>query len=227
VVIIGSGEHGEHDGEYYIEVDDDDDHGHKKKKRKGKGKKNKKNKGSKKIYKHAKSAMYGVIAMKMLFDHFILKKLAFITFFTFLLSKISFILASLVALKQFFHTPNGHQRAESHKVEIIQIPIKKFKPPQKEYDFDESKFVPVTFPPELMKQPTRLPYFTYATNQNDFISSEEGFDNHFRTKFTNDDVKFSNDDDDDEDENGVTDRMDEKTHNEKSYYKNHVHSPFV
>lgn len=181
-----------------------------------------------------KPLLYGIGGLKLLFDHFLLKKLAFVSLFTFILSKISFILATLVALKQFFQTPAPHQRAESHKVEVIHIPIGKHKPKHTEIDFGESKLVPLTFSTDLLNPETTPTYFTYSSH-NDFISSEENYNSNFMTHTD------SNDDNDDDDNNKIFrvnnihdkdlmnddfDRSD-KYYNEKSYYKNHVHSPFV
>ncbi|KAL7019415.1 hypothetical protein ACKWTF_011115 [Chironomus riparius] len=176
-----------------------------------------------------KPMMYGLGGLKLLLDHFLLKKLAFVTFFTFILSKISFILATLVALKQFFHTPIPHQRAESHKVEVIHIPIKKYRPKHMDEVFDESKFIPVTY--DSLIPDTTPSYFTFQ-NQNDFISSEENFRGSYLSRDRNRDndneneiLSASNDDNEDL----LTDEFDrsDKHHDEKKFYINHVHSPFV
>lgn len=224
VVIIGGGashEHGSFDDGYFVEIEDDGDRGGKKGKRRGK----KKNKGSKKkkMYKKFKPLLYGMGGLKVLFDHFLLKKLAFVSLFTFILSKISFILATLVALKQFFHTPTSHQRAESHKVEVIHIPIRKYKPKNHhEHDFDESKLIPVTYSPDSLIPDTTPSYFSFSS-PSDFISSEENFSDTFNSE--NDNKLLNSQDDDDL----MTDNFDrsDKFKNEKNYYLNHVHSPFV
>lgn len=168
--------------------------------------------------------MLGVAALKMILDHFLLKKLAFFSFFTFMLSKISFILATLVALKQFFHNSGGHSRAESNKLEVIHIPIKKFKNNHPSEEWDESKIVPMTFSGNSHGSPssTASPYFTYPSHDS-FISSEENDD--FVPKvngageFNFDNSGSAIDDD--------FDRSDKLKEDEKSYYINHVHSPFV
>lgn len=170
--------------------------------------------------------MYGLGGLKLLFDHFLLKKLAFVSFFTFILSKISFILATLVALKQFFHTPIPHQRAESHKVEVIHIPIKKYRPKHMDEVFDESKLIPVTY--DSLIPDTTPTYFTFP-NQNEFISSEENFADTWSGIRDNDNenriLNASNDDNADL----LTDEFDrsDKYHDEKNFYINHVNSPFV
>lgn len=173
-----------------------------------------------------KPMMYGLGGLKLLFDHFLLKKLAFVTFFTFILSKISFILAALVALKQFFHTPVQHQRAESHNVDVIHIPIKKYRPKHSDEAFDESKLIPVTY--DSLIPDTTPTYFTYP-NQNEFISSEENFTGTWSgirdSDTENRILSASNDDNADL----LTDEFDrsDKYHDEKNFYINHVHSPFV
>lgn len=169
--------------------------------------------------------LYGMGGMKLLFDHFLLKKLAFVSLFTFILSKISFILATLVALKQFFHTPTGHARAEKEKIEVIHIPIQKYKPKHKDFDFDESKVIPVTFSPDSLIPDSTPPYFSF---DHDFISSDETFSDSFMTQpndnGSND--KFSSND---AVSDLLTDNFDrsDRNYNEKNYYINHVHSPFV
>lgn len=216
----GGGHESYDDGSYYVEVEED--HGGKKGKRKGKKeKRKKKKKGGSKMYKKVKPMLYILGALKLLLHHFLLKKLAFLSFFTFLLSKISFILASLVALKQFFHTPSGHQRAESHKLEVIHIPIKKYNSKHKDADYEESKFVPVTYQPDYAQT---TPLFMIP-GQETFITSEEEDDgfNQFQQDSPN---KFINSNDDELNEHNNYDRSDQY-YDEKNFYINHVHSPFV
>lgn len=197
----------------YYEVEEDDGG---KKGRKGK---KKKNKGGKKMYKHIKHGMQGLGALMLLFQHFALKKLAFFSFFSFILSKISFILASLVALKQFFHNSGGHSR--DNKLEVIHIPIKKKHPLE---DWDESKIVPITFPSNSFKASTTSPFkFTYSSHDS-FLGSEENFSDEFVPKVNNaGEYNFGN--------SGSSfdefDKSDKNSYDEKSYYINHVHSPFV
>jgi hypothetical protein len=220
----------EHPGYQYIEVQEFDDQGGKKGKRKGK--KNKRKKNKKGILKKMKPFAYGVGGLKLLFDHFLLKKLFALSVFNFFLSKVSFILATLVALKQFFHNPGGHSRAESSKLELLAIPVKKHKSKYKEsHFFDESKVVPITYPSdmELLNTPETTPaYFTYPSHNNGFISSEEEAfndlfnDNNKEVSAVNDEVDFM--------KKNTFDRSDtiyNANKDEKSYYLNHVHSPFV
>lgn len=222
VVVVGGGQDHKFEGVYYEVVEDD--HGGKKGRKGKKSKKNKK-KGSKKILKHIRPILMGVAALKMIMDHFLLKKLAFFSFFTFMLSKISFILATLVALKQFFHNSGGHSRAESNKLEVIHIPIKKFVKKHPSEEWDESKIVPMTFSSNShgTLSSTASPYFTYPSHDS-FISSEEHDD--FVPKvngageFNFDNSGSAIDEDD-------FDRSDKLKDDEKSYYINHVHSPFV
>lgn len=192
--------------------------------KKGRGKKkNKKNKKMKKF----RPILFGLAGMKMLLYHLILKKMAFFTFLSFLLSKISFILASLVALKQFFHTPTQHRSHEGNKLEVVHIPIRKLrqnKHQEKDSYYDESQFIPVTFPPETTPFFFDFPYS--ENNPETFTSSEEDFDSHLNGRFSDNlnaneiyNEHFS------DKQSSSLDRSD--TLDEKKYYKNHVQSPFV
>lgn len=194
--------------------------------KKGRGKKGRKKGGKvKKTFKKMKPILFGLGGMKLLLYHLALKKMAFFTFLSFLLSKISFILASLVALKQFFHTPTQHRAADSNKLEVVHIPIRKLrhnKHKENDAHYDESQFIPVTY----TVQPETTPFF-YDFNFNEhhpetFTSSEETFDGKFSENFNENEIynehfsdKFL----------GSLDRS--ETHNEKFFYKNHVRSPFV
>lgn len=172
--------------------------------------------------------MYGMGGLKLILDHFLLKKLAFFSFFSFILSKISFILATLVALKQFFHNSGGHSRAENNKLEVIHIPIKKFVKKHPSEDWDESKIIPITFSSNSHRpsssSTTEMPYFTFPSHD-PYISSEENFNDEFVPK-VNGAGEFNFD------STGTAfgdefDRSDKVNFDEKSYYINHVHSPFV
>lgn len=194
--------------------------------KRGKGKK-KGHKKVKKAFKKMTPILFGLGGMKLLFYHLALKKMAFFTFLSFLLSKISFILASLVALKQFFHAPTQHRAADSNKLEVVHIPIRKLrhnKHKEKDAYYDESQFIPVTFQPETTPFFYDFPYGeihpeTFTSSEEDFEDSQNGnfngnlnvneiYNEHFSDKLS-----------------GSLDRSD--TQNEKNYYKNHVHSPFV
>lgn len=145
------------------DADDDDDHdfeeveyvssgGGGKRKKRGKGRsKRKKNKGQKKWKKIGKKAMYGVGMMKLLLDHFILKKMLFLTIASFILSKTSFLISALLALKHYLSHQQGHsERSENHKLQVVHIPIKSSKHKYSDYFGDESQinsqFVPITTP---------------------------------------------------------------------------------
>ncbi|KAG5671889.1 hypothetical protein PVAND_002058 [Polypedilum vanderplanki] len=220
-----------HPGYEYIEVDDFEDQGGKRRRRRGK--KNKRKKGKKGFIKKMKPFAYGVGGLKLLFDHFLLKKLFFLSVFNFFLSKVSFILATLVALKQFFHNPSGHSRAESHKVEVLAIPVKKHKSKFKEsHFFDESKIVPITFQSELETPETTPAYFTYPSHGGFISSEEEAFndlinDNNKEIMAVNDEVDFMKKNNDFDRKSDTIFSANDNHHDEKSYYLNHVHSPFV
>lgn len=152
--------------------------------------------------------------------------MALFSFISFILSKVSFILASLVALKQFFHTPSHHRSAESNKLEVVHIPIRKFnskKHKDKDWiDDEESQFIPVTFSPDTVYDTTPFPPFYYNIPQSEnepitFDSDEETFDEKFsENEIYNEHFK---------DSPPLFDRNDQYT--EKNFYKNHVHSPFA
>lgn len=239
VVIIGNDPHqgSSHDiggfglAEYYTE--DDDDRGGKR----GKGKKGrKKGKGKKKILKKLRPVLIGLGGMKLLLYHMLMKKMAIATFFSFLLSKVSFILATLVALKQFFHTPVQHRSADSNKLEVVHIPIRKLRTHKdRDKDYDESKFIPVraTYPPELAFDTTPFyhdfPDF-HGNNPEAYNDSEE----HLSGGTFDDGIyKEGNFNHEDEKLNGMynehfNDGLDKSdSYDEKTFYKNHVHSPFV
>lgn len=185
----------------------------------------------KKTFKKMAPIMFGLGGMKLLLYHLVMKKMAFFTFLSFVLSKISFILASLVALKQFFHTPTQHRASDSSKLEVVHIPIRKLRQnKQKEKDsyYDESQFIPVTFQPETTPFYYDFPYAKHRPET--FTSSEEDFDSNLDGKF-NENLNVNeiynehfNTDFSDKSSSSL-DRFD--THNQKSYYKNHVHSPFL
>lgn len=96
----------------------------------GYGKKSKKEKKRKNKKKHWKkftmTGIAGIGAFKFLLYHFFVKKMALLSFFSFILSKISFLTSTLIALKQFFSHQTHHDRSESQKLEVVHIPIRKF-----------------------------------------------------------------------------------------------------
>lgn len=191
------------------------------------------------MFKKIKPMLAVLAGMKLLAYHLLMKKMALATFLSFVLSKISFILASLVALKQFFHTPTHHRsQSDSNKLEVVHIPInhhREHKYKEKDAYYDESQFVPVTFQPETVYDTT--PFFNdfpYRGNTPEtFTSSEEDFNFNgnfdgklddnlndlYNKHYKNNNNLFAN----------SFDRKDQGTDevNEKDFYKNHVHSPFV
>lgn len=206
--------------------------------KRGKGKKGRgKGKKKKKILKKIQPLLYGLGGIKLLMYHMLMKKMAIATFFSFLLSKVSFILASLVALKQFFHTPTHHRSHDSNKLEVVHIPIRKFrsnKGKEKDSYYDEeSKFIPVTYPPEPAFETTPFHHdfsgfdenHADAFNDSEEILSGGTFDdgNYKEGNSLGDEEKLS--DIYNEHFDGELDRSDK--HDEKTFYINHVHSPFV
>lgn len=175
--------------EYFVQEDDDSYSSGGKRKRGKKGRRKKNKKGSKKIYKKMAPVFIGLGGLKLVLYHLFLKKIAFFSFFSFLLSKASFILASLVALKQFFHAPTQHRSSESNKLEVVHIPIRKFRNNKDNKDkdsyYDESKFIPITFAPETVFDTTPF-YNNFPYNENNpetFASSEENANGNFDGKF--------------------------------------------
>lgn len=222
--------------EYFIEEDEDDYAPVKR----GKGKKGKKGKkkGGKKILKKVRPMLIGFGLMKLLMYHLLMKKMALATLLSFLLSKAAFILASLVAFKQFFHTPTQHRSTESNKLEVVHIPIRKLRHKEKDSYYDESKFVPVTFAPDAGYDTTPFYYdFPYRDhNPDSFISSEESFNGNFDGKFSQNFDESANENFNeiynehfDERFKDNRSKADDKADqiDEKTFYKNHVHSPFV
>lgn len=158
--------------------------------KKGKGKR-KKLKGSKKIFKKMQPILIGLGGLKLVLYHLFLKKMALATAISFVLSKVSFVLATLVALKQFFHTPTHHRSGDSSKLEVVHIPIKKFNGHYNDKDYDESQFIPVTFPPDIEYTTPFYQDFPYGDNQpGTFFSSDEDFKGSFDGKFNEEFGKF-------------------------------------
>lgn len=157
--------------EYYHEDEGVDDVQYVHRKKKGSRKKGrKKNKVGKIHYKKLQPYIYAFIGMKLLLYKLLLKKFALLSVASFFMSKISFVLASLVALKQFFNQPSHHRSSDSNKLEVVHIPIRKEKKTHKYYpenDWEESRFVPITFAPDQIYDTT--PYYNYnINNQQDF-----------------------------------------------------------
>lgn len=162
--------------------------------KRGKGKKGKrKKKGSKKIYKKMQPFIIGLGGLKLVLYHLFLKKMALTTALSFILSKVSFVLATLVALKQFFHAPVHHRSSDSSKLEVVHIPIKKYHGHHSDKDYDESQFIPVTFSPDTEFNTTPFYYdFPYSEhNPGTFFSSDEELKGTFDGKFNEDFGQFS------------------------------------
>lgn len=128
--------------------------------------------------------------MKMILYHFLLKKMAFLTFASFILSKSSFLLSLLVAIKQYLSHSKGSEHSESQKLEVVHIPIRKYqgggKSKHKGYDYhysEESKPVPsFNFPP-----------ITYSSaNIIENTTPETFFDFNFKNNFYNEQPNFEN-----------------------------------
>lgn len=112
-----------------------------KKGRKKRGKKRKKGgykKGGKKKYmKHITPIAICVIALKMIFQHFVIKKIAVLSALSFLLSKTAFVLSTLLALKQLFYSGHQEKSDNNGKLEVVHIPIRKKHPDFHERESDK------------------------------------------------------------------------------------------
>lgn len=141
--------------------------GGKKKGKKGKRKGGKKGqKGYKKYMKKMTPIALCILALKMLLQHFFLKKIALLSTLSFLLSKTSFILSSLLALKQMFHSGHQEKSDSGSKLEVVHIPIRKKHP-----DFHER---------DAEKNPNYIPLNEFSRYQHeattpDYLSSFDNF----------------------------------------------------
>jgi hypothetical protein len=170
----------------------------------------------------------------MIMYKILMKKMAIFSLMSFILSKISFVLASLVALKQFFQPPAHHRSADTNKLEVVHIPIRKVtkkKKPESDWVFEEeSQFIPVTYSPDGTFDTTPYPPFYYNYPKNG--KETETFDYDEENGYGNYEGKFNGKLSENEiynehfkDSLSPFDRLDDFT--EKNYYKTHVHSPFV
>jgi hypothetical protein len=154
--------------------DDDDDHdfeeveyivssgGKGKGKKRGRGKR-KKNKGHKKLKKYGKKAMYGLGAMKLIFDHFLLKKILFLAISSFILSKTSFLISALLALKHYLSmSHHSSEKSSENKLQVVHIPVRSSKHRYSDYITDESK----------MNNLYAAPLTTTAPETNEYSESE-------------------------------------------------------
>lgn len=143
---------------------------HQKKRRKDKkGRKKKKGEKKKKYMKHMTPIALCVLALKMLFQHFLIKKLAAMSALSFLLSKSSFVLSALLALKQLFNT--GHQDKSDNpgKLEVVHIPIRKKHPDFHERE-SEKEYIQ---PPWLYRQDEAQPFEnTFESANSDGVANE-------------------------------------------------------
>ncbi|XP_049278089.1 uncharacterized protein LOC125761208 isoform X2 [Anopheles funestus] len=123
-IVVAGGGGGHDDGSYSISIEEG---GHKKGKKGKKGKKHRKHKrkGWKKHMKKAVPIGMGILALKALLLHFILKKLVMATALSLLLSKKSLLVSSLIALKLLLQQPHSNDKSESSKLEVVHIPIRK------------------------------------------------------------------------------------------------------
>lgn len=95
------------------------------------------------------TGLAGIGTLKLILYHFFVKKMAMLSFFSFILSKISFLTSTLIALKQFFSHGTHNDRSESHKLEVVHIPIKKFQSHSADrdrYQTEESKLSSLSLP---------------------------------------------------------------------------------
>uniref|UniRef100_A0A336MTZ3 CSON005711 protein n=1 Tax=Culicoides sonorensis TaxID=179676 RepID=A0A336MTZ3_CULSO len=154
-IVSGGGDHGgyEHGDDVSYEMVHFKQKGKKQKMKKGK-----KRKGYTKYVKSMTPIGLCILALKMLLQHFFIKKLAVFALGSFLLSKTSFILSTLLALKQLFHS-NGHEKSDSGgKLEVVHIPIRKKHPDFHDRDNVETiKYIPITYPADIYDQTT--PHF--------------------------------------------------------------------
>lgn len=112
-----------------------------------------------------------ILAIKMLIQHFFLKKIALLSLLSFLLSKTSFILSTLLALKQMFHS-NHHEKSDrGSKLEIVHIPIKKKHP--EFYDRD------------TIKQPSYIPLNSAQPEEYDDTQSSQDLLNQSEIYYAN------------------------------------------
>uniref|UniRef100_A0A182PN13 Uncharacterized protein n=1 Tax=Anopheles epiroticus TaxID=199890 RepID=A0A182PN13_9DIPT len=126
-IVVAGGGGGHDDGSYSISIEEGGNKKGKKGKKSKKGKKHRKNKrkGWKKHMKKAVPIGMGILALKALLLHFVLKKLVMATALSLLLSKKSLLVSSLIALKLLLQQPHSSDKSESSKLEVVHIPIRK------------------------------------------------------------------------------------------------------
>nr|XP_040228712.2 uncharacterized protein LOC120953097 isoform X2 [Anopheles coluzzii] len=126
-IVVTGGGGGHDDGSYSISIEEGGNKKGKKGKKSKKGKKHRKQKrkGWKKHMKKAVPIGMGILALKALLLHFVLKKLVMATALSLLLSKKSLLVSSLIALKLLLQQPHSSDKSESSKLEVVHIPIRK------------------------------------------------------------------------------------------------------
>lgn len=154
-----------------------------------KGKKRRKNKKNK-TWKRVTPMLYGAGGLKLLLYHFFIKKMALLSILAFFFSKLSFLTSTLIALKLFFNHQMHHERsAESNKLEVVHVPIKKQNthgslfPEYERYQADESKLDINTYvvpPPKNQKiTTTARPSYSDLFYRTDATSNNSNRNNRF------------------------------------------------
>jgi hypothetical protein len=114
-----------------------------------------------------------------------------------------------------------HRSADSNKLEVVHIPIRKKQKDKEWIDDEESQLIPVTFSPETTPFPPFFYKHPYSDNEPiSFDSEDENYEGYNSDKLSENDIYNEHLKD-----NLQFDRNDEYT--EKNFYKNHVHSPFI
>lgn len=108
-------------------------------------KKKHKKQGYKKYMKNATPIILCILVLKMLLQHFIIKKLAALSVLSTLLSKASFLLSSLLALKQMMSTGHHEKSDSGGKLEVVHIPIRKKHPDFHDRDTEKPKYIPLDY----------------------------------------------------------------------------------
>lgn len=96
-------------------------------------------KGYKKYMKKITPIALCALALKIIIQHFLIKKIALLSVFSYLLSKTSFILSSLLAIKQIFHSGHHEKSDSGSKLEVVHIPIRKKIPDFHDRDLKKSQ----------------------------------------------------------------------------------------
>jgi hypothetical protein len=159
---------------------------------KGGRKKGHKHRDKKKKKKHMSHMAIGIIGLKMLYYHFLMKKMATLSLISVILSKISFLVSTLVAIKQLFQP--HHEKQEHSKLEVVHIPVQKYNH-HDNYDYKRRqnehrlpKYIPLlknNFPADIFPTTTTMrseianPHQTLSVHHYDFIDSNAISDSNF------------------------------------------------